>query len=182
MDVEKVVKIDGNSDNSFVCKRCGFDQRKSFTPLTDELKKSYFRAALSQTPFRHTYDAFGGMLKVTFEEATGKLLQMQEHVMVKRNENGDIAMSDAMDFALLPSLVSIVHHFDEDATEKVVYEATPEQREEALKSGELPEALAQMPIVQLQTIRNLFAEFAKVCADLVVASQDENFWKGVGRN
>ena len=171
-----------NEEKKVVCPRCGFDISKEYTPLSEELIKSYFKSALAQVPFSKTYSLFGGIIDVTFEEATGKLLQAQEGALRLKNANGTMGVADAMDFALLPSLVSISYKHPETGLKQEVYSATAAEREEYLKKGELPDVLTSMPIVKLQAVRNTFATFAKLCADLVVASQDESFWEGVGRN
>ena len=169
-------------DKQHICPRCGLNLDDKYEPIAEDIVKEYFKAALAQEPFRKTYQLFGGLLEVVFEEATGKLLQMQEKALRAKNSEDVVGISDAMDFALLPSLVSISYKQADTGLVQEVYSATPEQRIELLTTATLPEALADMPIVKLQAIRNSFANFAKLCADLVVASQDKAFWTGGGHN
>ena len=87
------------------CKRCGFDQTREVVHPDPELLKKYFKAALSQTPFIHTYSLFDGAVNVTFEEPSGNLLRLQELAAIHRSQEKTSTISDALDFAMLPTLV-----------------------------------------------------------------------------
>ena len=162
------------------CKRCGFDQRQEFNPANEETLKEYFKATISQTPFTKNYQLFGGALEVEFEEATGKLLQLQERATLN-NAQGRAVIGDVYDFALITCLSSAAW-IPEGGSRRLLYMADKARRLSLLEKGEVPEELSNMPIIQLQAIRNAYTQFSVLCGSLVVAAQDENFWKGVGRN
>lgn len=164
-----------------VCPRCGLNLDVPFNKVSEELVKGYFKAALAQTPFKHTYKLFGGFLELVFEEASGDLMSRQEHSIINSEKGAKLSMSEAMDFAMIPCLVSVTL-VGENNVRNVVYSADVERRCELLDKREIPAELQKLPIVQLQSIRNTFAEFAKLCGDLVSAAQSENFWQGGGRN
>ena len=174
-------KNESVEETKHVCPRCGLNLDVEFNKLSEELVKDYFKAALTQTPFRYTYKLFGGLLEVVFEEASGDLMGRQEKALLSVNKDGKISMSDAMDFAMLPSLVSLTLVGENDVR-TTIYTADVEKRKEILDQQEVPETLKKLPIVQLQSIRNAFAEFAKLCGDLVSAAESPNFWQGDGRN
>lgn len=163
------------------CKRCGFDQRQDYTPVTEEILHAYFRASLAQVPFTKRYVLYNGALIADFEEATGKLLRLQEQAILERTRNGQGSISDSADYSMVASLVS-VRIAPEGGGEKVIYQADIERRLNILETRELPAELLNMPIIQLQALRTTFGQFSNLCAALVLAAQDENFWKGVGRN
>ena len=179
--VEKTVEQMVKENQEHVCKRCGFDQREDYTPVTEELVQAYFTAALAQVPFSKTYELYGGALIVTFEEATGKLLRLQEQAIVERSKQGQASIADAADFSLISSLTSVVQH-PKDGAARINYQADMDKRVQTLEKRELPEALINMPIIQLQALRSTYNEFSRLCAGLMLAAQDENFWKGAGRN
>ena len=169
-------------NNDHTCPRCGWNLATEFNPISKEDIETYFKAALTQVPFKKTYTLFGGALEVTFEEASGKLMKLQEATLLN-DKNKVQSIGDSLDFAMLPSLVEVVRTVDNNIVPKqTVYSATLEDRLSVLEKCEIPEAIANMPIVQLQSIRNTFGLFSKLCADLIIAAQDENFWQGVGRN
>ena len=163
------------------CKRCGFDQREEFNPASPEELENYFKSALSQTPFSKTYDLYGGLLQLTFEEATGKLLRLQEQAIIELARENKTSMSDAADYSMLSSLVEI-RQVPREGASRVLYSADAARRRELLEKKEIPDELLNMPMIQLQSLRNTYVLFTKHCAALMAAAQDENFWKGVGRN
>lgn len=175
--IDKALK----DDTEHKCKRCGFDQREEYTPVDDNQLQEYFRAALAQTPFTKTYDLYGGVLVVSFEEATGKLLRLQEHAIIERAKQGNASIADAADFSLISSLTSVVQH-PKEGSARIIYQASVEDRISTLEKMELPDVLLNMPIIQLQALRSTYNEFSKLCAALMLVAQDENFWKGAGRN
>lgn len=164
-----------------VCKRCGWDQRQEYDVASSELLRDYFKCMLGQVPFQKTYELFNGVLTVVFEEPTGKLLRLQEKEASKRLANKDNTISDALDFAIIPALVSIALE-NEGVGRKYLYQADAGRRERLLEDGVVPPELDNMPLVSLQAVRNTYGEFSQLCARLVRASQDENFWQGDGRN
>lgn len=163
------------------CKRCGFDQRQEYNPVSEEILQDYFKSALAQIPFKYSYELYGGALRPTFEEATGKLLRLQEQAILEVGRAGKGSISDAADFSMVASL-TIVRQVLDNGAEKVIYQADLERRIHILESRELPEELMDMPIIQLQALRTTFSKFSGLCASLVLAAQDENFWKGAGRS
>lgn len=169
-------------EKEHICPRCGLNLDMEYNPVSKEDVESYFKAALAQVPFRKTYKLFGGALEVTFEEASGRLMKLQEAVLL--NEKNKVqSIGDSLDFAMLPSLVEVYRTVENNIVPKqLVYSASIEERLLILDKAQIPEAIANMPIVQLQSIRNTFGLFSKLCADLITAAQDENFWQGVGRN
>ena len=178
---EKLIDQALKDNQDHCCKRCGFDQREEYTPVTEELVQAYFAAALSQTPFRKTYELYGGALTVSFEEATGKLLRLQEKAIVERSKNGQASIADAADFSLVSSLCEVIQH-PKEGSARVLYKAGMAERIQILEKMELPDTLINMPMIQLQALRSTYNEFSKLCAGLMLAAQDENFWKGAGRN
>ena len=164
-----------------LCKRCGWDQREEYSLADSNLVQAYFKCLLMQQPFQKTYELFNGTLIVVFEEPTGKLLRLQEREANKRADNKTQTISDALDFAVIPTLVSI-HIKNEEFGNRELYIADRMRREQILQTGEIPEELDNMPVVTLQALRNAYSEFSALCAQLVRAAQDENFWKGAGRN
>ena len=177
MSEETAVNIEKNT-----CPRCGFNLNKTYNRVDDALVKKYFAAALSQTPFQNTYQLFNGLLEITFEEASGELMAAQEKAMVALNGDNRISLSDTMDFAMIPSLVSVTLCSPESGTTTTLYSADVNKRKAQLEAHELAPELKKLPIVQLQSIRNAFADFAKLCGDLVTGAQDPSFWTGDGRN
>jgi len=167
-------------DETHICKRCGFDQRDTYEKVSQEELEKYFKAALAQVPFSHTYSLYNGLLQITFEEATGKLLRLQEQAVLDLTKGGR-SISDAADYSMLSSLAEI-RQVPPDGPSKVIYSADGEKRKELLEKQEIPEALLNMPMIQLQTLRNTYTTFTKHCLALMDAAQDENFWKGVGRS
>ena len=178
---EKLIDKALKEEQDHICKRCGFDQREEYSPVTEELTQDYFVAALAQTPFSKTYELYGGALTVTFEEATGKLLRLQERALVERAKNGQASIADAADFSLVSSLVSVIQSPKEGAA-RVLYRTELPERIQMLEKMELPDALLNMPMIQLQALRSSYNEFSRLCASLMLAAQDKNFWKGAGRN
>jgi hypothetical protein len=86
-----------------------------------------------------------------------------------------------MDFAMIPTLALVTMNSPETGT-KVIYKASVERREQLLNGFEVPPELKNMSLVMLQALRNTYGEFSQLIAQLVAEAQDENFWKGVGRN
>lgn len=163
------------------CKRCGFDQRQDYNPVSEEILQEYFKASLGQVPFSKKYELYNGALIVTFEEASGKLLRLQERAIMEKTKDGHGSISDAADFSMVASLVEVAQQ-PKEGGERVLYKADAERRLHILEEQNLPEELVNMPIIQLQALRTTFSHFSSLCAALVLAAQDENFWKGVGRN
>lgn len=163
-----------------ICKRCGFDQHEEFIQVNQADLETYFKAALAQTPFSYTYSLYGGLLQVTFEEATGKLLRLQEKAIMDMTKKGP-SVSDAADYSMLASLVE-VRQVPENGPSRVLYAADQSRREDLLSNGTIPEELLNMPMIQLQALRSTYTVFTKHCVALMYAAQDENFWKGVGRS
>jgi hypothetical protein len=163
------------------CKRCGFDQRQEYTPVSEEILHDYFKYALAQMPFKYSYELYGGVLKLTFEEATGRLLRLQEQAILEAGREGKGSISDSADYSMAASLVAVRQCLD-NGGEKTIYQADLDRRLKILEDRQLPEELLNMPIIQLQALRTTFNQFSRLCASLILAAQDENFWKGVGRN
>ena len=165
------------------CKRCGFDQREDYTPVNDDLLQEYFRYALAQKPFTKTYELYNGTIELVFEEATGKLLRLQEHTIMALGR-GDTppALSDVADFSLLTSLVSIRQRAVAGGPLTTIYFADAGRREQLLTEQKLPDELNAVPMILLQALRSAYTQFARLCGALITAAQDENFWQGVGRN
>ena len=173
------ITIPDPEENHF-CKRCGFDQHEDFIPVNKDDLENYFKTALAQVPFSKTYDLYGGLLQLVFEEATGKLLRLQERAIMDITKEGG-SISDAADYSMLSSLVE-VRQVPHEGASKILYSADKERREKMLEEHKIPEELLSMPMIQLQSLRNTYVVFTKHCAALMNAAQDENFWKGVGRN
>lgn len=163
------------------CKRCGWDQREDYDVADTEQVKEYFKCIIAQIPFTKSYELFNGLMTVVFEEPTGKLLRLQEKEASKRIAAKDDTISDALDFAVLPALVSVTLSNDGFGS-KTLYAADINRRTQIMEKGEIPAELDNMPLVSLQAIRNVYGEFSRLCGQLVRAAQDENFWRGVGRN
>ena len=163
------------------CKRCGWDQREEYNIADSEVVKEYFKCILAQQPFQKSYELFNGMMTIVLEEPTGKLLRLQEKEANRRIAAKENTISDALDFAVLPALVSVTLANDGFGS-RVLYAVDMARRIKILETGEIPEELDNMPLVSLQAIRNVYGEFSQLCGQLVHASQDENFWKGAGRN
>lgn len=163
------------------CKRCGFDQRQDYTPISEEILQTYFKASLAQVPFTKRYELYNGALSVTFEEASGKLLRLQERAIMDKTKDGLGSISDAADFSMVASLAEVSQQ-PKEGGERILYKADTARRLKILEDQALPEELLNMPIIQLQALRTTFSQFSALCASLVLAAQDENFWKGVGRN
>jgi len=163
------------------CKRCGFDQRQDYNPVSEEVLQEYFKAALAQVPFSKKYELYNGALIVTFEEASGKLLRLQERAIMEKTRNGNGSISDATDFSMVASLAEVSQQ-PKEGGERILYKADAARRLQILEEQNLPEELIDMPIIQLQALRTTFSHFSSLCAALVLAAQDENFWRGVGRN
>ena len=163
------------------CKRCGWDQREDFDIASTDLVKEYFKCMISQTPYQKRYELFNGAVTAVFEEPTGKLLRLQEKEASKRISEKDNTISDALDFAVIPALVSVTLE-NEGFGQKILYQADAARRAKILEEGIVPAELDNMPLVTLQAIRNVYGEFSQLCAQLVRAAQDENFWRGAGRN
>lgn len=167
--------------HTHMCKRCGFDQREDFNPVSEEILEEYFRAALAQRPFTKDYELYHGALQLTFEESTGKLLKLQEKAILEQSKAGEASVSDAADFSMVASLIS-VRQAPANGSSRELYHADLARREKILTEHTLPEELTNMPIIQLQALRSTYTQFAKLCGALIAAAQDENFWQGVGRN
>ena len=167
--------------NEHSCKRCGFDQRQDYNPVSEDILKDYFKASLAQAPFTKTYKLYGGTIAVEFAEPTGKLLRLQERAIMTRAQEKRASMSDSADFAMLASLSSVMQ-VPKEGDPKVIYTADEAKRVQILEAMEVPEEILNMTLILLQAIRATFTQFSRLCADLIVASQDENFWKGDGRN
>ena len=179
--VNESINLANKEQQLHCCKRCGFDQTQEVVKVAPEILQSYFRAALAQTAFSHTYSLFNGMLSATFEEPSGELLRLQELAALHRTKNEETTISDAMDFAIVPTLACVTST-DEDGATKVIYNASVERRAELLKQFTIPDELKNMPMIMLQALRNTYAEFSQLCSRLIGEAQDANFWKGVGRN
>lgn len=165
-----------------ICKRCGFDQSQTYDPVSEEDLQEYFKVSLGQVSFTKTYELFDGRIRCTFEEPTGKLLRLQEMVMLSRAEAHKGSLSDAADFALLSSLAEIVQVPENGAIPRIMYTAERDKRVQILTEGVIPPEIEDMPIIRLQAIRAAYGQFSKLCTQLAWAAQDENFWKGVGRS
>lgn len=168
-------------DREHSCKRCGWDQTQDVVHVDEAILKQYFKCALSQSPFSHTYSLFNGMLNVTYEEPTGKLLKLQELATLHRTKQDESTLSDAMDFSMLPTLAMVSTNSEEEGV-KIVYKASVERRAQLLEKFELPDELRNMPLIMLQSLRNTYGQFSQLMSQLVNEAYDANFWKGAGRN
>ena len=177
---EQVIAQPAKNDEAYICKRCGFDQREEFIKVNQDDLEAYFKSALAQIPFAKTYKWYGGLLELTFEEATGRLLRLQERAIMSLTQ-GTGSISDAADYSMLSSLTEI-RQVPKEGSARVLYTADRARREQLLEKQEIPTELLDMPMIQLQSLRNSYTIFARHCAALMNAAQDENFWEGVGRN
>lgn len=159
------------------CKRCGRDAATAPLKIDEEIKKAYFRSILGQRPFSHTYRLYNNQLLITFETMKGDTLINYGLGM----KNNDASLLPLANLILIGSLARVAV-VDDTLQEKVLYEATAEQRAEALKHVDealngLARTLDQMLIL---TLRNTCTLFNALCAGLIELGQDENFYKGAG--
>lgn len=174
---EEVEQLRAKLDQPIPCKRCGRDAATAPLKIDEEIKKEYFRSILGQRPFSHTYRLYDNQLLITYETMKGDTL-VNYGLSMKQTDADLLPLANLI---LIGSLVRVAV-IDESMQEKVLYEASAEDRAAAVKDvnasmNRLATCIDQMLIM---TLRNTCTMFNALCAGLVEVGQDENFYKGAG--
>ena len=164
-------------DQPIPCKRCGRDAATAPLKIDEEIKKEYFRSILGQRPFSHTYRLYDNQLLITYETMKGDTL-VNYGLSMKQTDADLLPLANLI---LIGSLVRVAV-IDEAMQEKVLYEASAEDRAAAVKdvSASMNRLAACMDQMLIMTLRNTCTMFNALCAGLVEVGQDENFYKGAG--
>ena len=174
---EEVEQLRAKLDQPIPCKRCGRDAATAPLKIDEEIKKEYFRSILGQRPFSHTYRLYDNQLLITYETMKGDTLVNYGLSM----KQADADLLPLANLILIGSLVRVAV-IDEAMQEKVLYEASAEDRAAAVKdvSASMNRLAACMDQMLIMTLRNTCTMFNALCAGLVEVGQDENFYKGAG--
>lgn len=174
---EEVEQLRAKLDQPIPCKRCGRDAATAPLKIDEEIKKEYFRSILGQRPFSHTYRLYDNQLLITYETMKGDTL-VNYGLSMKQTDADLLPLANLI---LIGSLVRVAV-IDEAMQEKVLYEASAEDRAAAVKdvSASMNSLAACMDQMLIMTLRNTCTMFNALCAGLVEVGQDENFYKGAG--
>ena len=174
---EEVEQLRAKLDQPIPCKRCGRDAATAPLKIDEEIKKDYFRSSLGQRPFSHTYRLYDNQLLITYETMKGDTL-VNYGLSMKQTDADLLPLANLI---LIGSLVRVAV-IDEAMQEKVLYEASAEDRAAAVKdvSASMNRLAACMDQMLIMTLRNTCTMFNALCAGLVEVGQDENFYKGAG--
>ena len=174
---EEVEQLRAKLDQPIPCKRCGRDAATAPLKIDEEIKKDYFRSILGQRPFSHTYRLYDNQLLITYETMKGDTL-VNYGLSMKQTDADLLPLANLI---LIGSLVRVAV-IDEAMQEKVLYEASAEDRAAAVKdvSASMNRLAACMDQMLVMTLRNTCTMFNALCAGLVEVGQDENFYKGAG--
>lgn len=174
---EEVEQLRAKLDQPIPCKRCGRDAATAPLKIDEEIKKEYFRSILGQRPFSHTYRLYDNQLLITYETMKGDTL-VNYGLSMKQTDADLLPLANLI---LIGSLVRVAV-IDEAMQEKVLYEASAEDRAAAVKdvSASMNRLAACMDQMLIMTLRNTCTMFNALCAGLVEVGQDENFYKGAG--
>lgn len=174
---EEVEQLRAKLDQPIPCKRCGRDAATAPLKIDEEIKKEYFRSILGQRPFSHTYRLYDNQLLITYETMKGDTL-VNYGLSMKQTDADLLPLANLI---LIGSLVRVAV-IDESMQEKVLYEASAEDRAAAVKdvSASMNRLAACMDQMLIMTLRNTCTMFNALCAGLVEVGQDENFYKGAG--
>lgn len=170
--------------SNLVCKRCGFDNSHDISAISEDLLKDYYKKMLTQQPFSKEYSLLDDNIIVTCVEPSRKLLSRYAN-------SWDILGSRAVQYAtdLLCLMLVEKIQYKEETGLVTKFETTAEERElffssftaETIESL-LPDFYQNIPQVVLIGIKRAVGTFNELCLDMAEAIQDENFWKGAGRN
>ena len=174
---EEVEQLRAKLHQPIPCKRCGRDAATAPLKIDEEIKKEYFRSILGQRPFSHTYRLYDNQLLITYETMKGDTL-VNYGLSMKQTDADLLPLANLI---LIGSLVRVAV-IDESMQEKVLYEASAEDRATAVKdvSASMNRLAACMDQMLIMTLRNTCTMFNALCAGLVEVGQDENFYKGAG--
>ena len=174
---EEVEQLRAKLDQPIPCKRCGRDAATAPLKIDEEIKKEYFRSILGQRPFSHTYRLYDNQLLITYETMKGDTL-VNYGLSMKQTDADLLPLANLI---LIGSLVRVAV-IDEVMQEKVLYEASAEDRAAAVKdvSASMNRLAACKDQMLIMTLRNTCTMFNALCAGLVEVGQDENFYKGAG--
>ena len=174
---EEVEQLRAKLDQPIPCKWCGRDAATAPLKIDEEIKKEYFRSILGQRPFSHTYRLYDNQLLITYETMKGDTL-VNYGLSMKQTDADLLPLANLI---LIGSLVRVAV-IDEAMQEKVLYEASAEDRAAAVKdvSASMNRLAACMDQMLIMTLRNTCTMFNALCAGLVEVGQDENFYKGAG--
>lgn len=174
---EEVEQLRAKLDQPIPCKRCGRDAATAPLKIDEEIKKDYFRSILGQRPFSHTYRLYDNQLLITYETMKGDTL-VNYGLSMKQTDADLLPLANLI---LIGSLVRVAV-IDEAMQEKVLYEASAEDRAAAVKdvNASMNRLATCMDQMLIMTLRNTCTMFNALCAGLVEVGQDENFYKGAG--
>ena len=174
---EEVEQLRAKLDQPIPCKRCGRDAATAPLKIDEEIKREYFRSILAQRPFSHTYRLYDNQLLITYETMKGDTL-VNYGLSMKQTDADLLPLANLI---LIGSLVRVAV-IDESMQEKVLYEASAEDRASAVKdiSASMNRLATCMDQMLIMTLRNTCTMFNALCAGLVEVGQDENFYKGAG--
>lgn len=174
---EEAEQLRAKLDQPIPCKRCGRDAATAPLKIDGEIKKEYFRSILGQRPFSHTYRLYDNQLLITYETMKGDTL-VNYGLSMKQTDADLLPLANLI---LIGSLVRVAV-IDESMQEKVLYEASAEDRASAVKdiSASMNRLATCMDQMLIMTLRNTCTMFNALCAGLVEVGQDENFYKGAG--
>lgn len=174
---EEVEQLRAKLDQPIPCKRCGRDAATAPLKIDEEIKKEYFRSILGQRPFSHTYRLYDNQLLITYETMKGDTL-VNYGLSMKQTDADLLPLANLI---LIGSLVRVAV-IDEAMQEKVLYEASAEDRAAAVKdvNASMNRLATCMDQMLIMTLRNTCTMFNALCAGLVEVGQDENFYKGAG--
>jgi hypothetical protein len=174
---EEVEQLRAKLDQPIPCKRCGRDAATAPLKIDEEIKKEYFRSILGQRPFSHTYRLYDNQLLITYETMKGDTL-VNYGLSMKQTDADLLPLANLI---LIGSLVRVAV-IDESMQEKVLYEASAEDRAAAVTdvNASMNRLATCMDQMLIMTLRNTCTMFNALCAGLVEVGQDENFYKGAG--
>lgn len=173
---EEVEQLRAKLDQPIPCKRCGRDAATAPLKIDEEIKKEYFRSILGQRPFSHTYRLYDNQLLITYETMKGDTL-VNYGLSMKQTDADLLPLANLI---LIGSLVRVAV-IDEAMQEKVLYEASAEDRAAAVKdvSASMNRLAACMDQMLIMTLRNTCTMFNALCAGLVEVGKTK-FYKGAG--
>lgn len=155
--------------------------KETDTAITEEMKLSFFKAFLSDTPYERTYSLFDNQFTVTFKTMTAKQMrdvfdQLRQSQINDELTNDPNYLVTLTSYRLAVSLASVNNVPFGTAIDEDTY-VPADQFDSYIKAKAA--LLKTWPIFKLGAITEAFRSFEKEVVTLTEAVQTQNFWKAV---
>lgn len=180
---ERIKLLQEQLDRPVICNRCG-NNAANHPPTVDPLVvEEYFRSVLGQRPFTYTYKLMNNTLLLEFTSQFGTDTRELDRVVIDAIENGKAVSDIKAEELMLVTALSGIQVYDKENTKMItLYEADAETRKKYAADPEagLNAIVGKLDRMTYQLVRRTFQKFVTLCSLLVQASEDENFFAGVG--